>query len=323
MLDILNKKKILVVMGGPSDEKVISLKSGKTVLDALKRSQLQAEGLEISGDNPSADFRQKLEEIMPDVCFLALHGQFGEDGEPQEILSSFGIPYTGSGPEASLKAFNKVSAKEIFIKDKIPTPVHCSLKKGDLFSRRSHPVGNGLAYPLVVKPSCQGSTIGVKVVGKEEELLLALEGAFKYGDMILAERFINGRELTVGILGDKALPIVEIRPHAKTLGGQSIFDYNAKYDDPDTEYIVPAEIPKDIETEIKRLGLLAHTSLGLKDFSRIDLILGGDGAPYILEANTIPGLSERSLFPMACQASGISFEEMCCILLEKSLCAKK
>jgi len=316
MLNILKTKKILVVMGGPSDEKEISLKSGKTVLNALERTGLEARGLEISSDNPSADFRQKLEEIRPDVCFLALHGQFGEDGEPQEILSSFGIPYTGSGPEASLKAFNKLSAKEIFIKNKIPTPVYFSLKKGDPFS-------NGLAYPLVVKPSCQGSTIGVKVVGKEDDLPSALEEAFKYGDIILAEGFINGRELTVGILGEEALPIVEIRPHAKNFGGQSIFDYNAKYDDPDTEYIVPAEIPKDIETEIKRLGLLAHTSLGLKDFSRIDLILSGDGAPYILEANTIPGLSERSLFPKACQASGISFEEMCCILLEKSLCAKK
>ena len=310
MLDILNKKKILVVMGGPSDEKDISLKSGKTVLKALKRRQVQSEGLEISGDSPSLYFKERLKEIRPDVCFLALHGQFGEDGEIQEILTSVGIPYTGSGPEGSLLAFNKLSAKKIFVKNNIPTPQYFSLKKGALFS-------NGLVYPLVVKPACQGSTIGVKVVGRKEEFPDAAGEAFVYGDRILIEKFIKGREMTVGVLDNKALPVVEIR-----LPAQSIFDYHAKYDNSDTQYIVPAEISLDIETEIKRLGLLVHTSLGLKDFSRIDLILGEDGIPYILEANTIPGLSERSLFPMACKAAGISFEEMCCRILEVALCEK-
>jgi len=323
MSNVLKTKKILVVMRGPSEEKDISLKSGKTVLNALKGIGLKATGLEICRDNPSAIFREKLKEIKPDVCFVALHGQFGEDGEVQEILSSLGIPYTGSGPEASLRAFNKLVTKEIFLKNNIPTPVYFSLKKGGPFCKRSHPADNGAAYPMVVKPACQGSTIGVNVVEKKEELPGALKDAFKYGDRALVEKRIKGREFTVGILGDEALPVVEIKPHTNCIGKESIFDYHAKYDDPDTEYIVPAEISKDIETEIKRLALLAHTSLGLKDFSRVDLILSDDGTPYILEVNTIPGLSERSLFPKACQAAGISFEKMCCILLEKTLCVKK
>jgi D-alanine-D-alanine ligase len=310
MSDNLKTKKILVVMGGPSDEKEISLKSGRTILMALKDIGLNAAGLEIPGDNPSRFFREKLREIRPDVCFLALHGRFGEDGKAQEILSGLGIPYTGSGPQASLKAFNKLSAKEIFLKNGIPTPPYFVFKKGDSLL-------NGISCPLVVKPACQGSTIGVKAVDRKGDLPLALEEAFIHGDAVLIEKFIKGRELTVGILGDKALPVVEIKSN------QTLFDYNAKYHAPDTDYIVPAKISLDSEVEIKRLGLLVHNSLGLKDFSRIDLILRGDGTPFILEANTIPGLSERSLFPLACKAAGMSFEEMCCILLEMSLCAKK
>lgn len=296
-------------MGGPSKESSISIKSGQAVLGALKRTGMMAQGLEVSGVNPSAYFREKLKQIEPGVCFLALHGHFGEDGEVQKILSELGIPYTGSGPEASIRAFNKLLAKEIFVKNSIPTPSYFGLKRGE-------PIHDSLSYPLVVKPACQGSTIGVNVVKRKKELAEALEEAFIYGDMVLVEKFIKGRELTVGVLDKKALPVVEIRPK------HSIFDYNAKYDDPDTSYIVPADISSDIENEIKRLGLLVHNSLGLKDFSRIDLILDEDGTPFILEANTIPGLSERSLFPKACQACGISFEEMCCILLKRALCTR-
>ena len=300
----MTKQSILVVMGGPSDENAVSLKSGRTVMNALKRAGLKPEALEISNNNPSAVFKQKLEELGPDICFLALHGKFGEDGEAQKILSSLRISYTGSRPDASLKAFNKLTAKKIFLKNNIPTPAYFSLKQGMAFS-------NGLAYPLIVKPACQGSTIGVKTAKNKKEMPSALDEAFKYGEDALIEEFIKGRELTAGILGEEALPIVEIRHRTN-----SIFDYNAKYDDPDTQYIVPAEIPKDIEARIKELALSAHMSLGLKDFSRVDLILGDDGIPYVLEANTIPGLSQRSLFPMACKAAGISFEEMCCRLLK-------
>lgn len=307
----LEKKRILVAMGGPSEESSISMKSGAAVLNALKNIGFNASGLEIRGDDPGQYFTEKLKEIKPDICFLALHGRFGEDGTAQDILSGLGIPYTGSGPDGSLRAFDKLMTKEIFIKNKILTPEYHSVKKGSS-CRENRLVG----YPLVVKPSCQGSTIGVGVVENENQFLPSLEEAFKYGDRVLVEKFIKGREMTVGVLRKEALPVIEIRPK------HSIFNYHAKYHDPDTGYIVPAEIPPDIADEIKRLGLLAHMSLGLKDFSRMDLILGEDMSPYFLEANTIPGLSERSLFPRACKARGISFEEMCVILLKGALCRK-
>lgn len=299
---------IAVAMGGPSQESSISLKSGQAVLNALKKAGLKAEGLEITGPDPSAFFKEKLKEIKPDICFLALHGAFGEDGQAQKILEELGIAYTGSGPEASLRAFNKVLTKEILVKNNISTPAYYSLKKEDPFPDR-------LKLPLVIKPACQGSTIGVTVVEREGEIAKALALAFSYGQEVLVETYIRGRELTVGILGDKALPIVEIKL------ARDIFDYRAKYHDPGTNYIVPAEIPGEVEREIKSLGLRVHKALGLKDFSRIDLILGDDRVPYVLEANTIPGLSERSLFPKACQAAGLSFEKMCLEIIS-SLLAK-
>jgi D-alanine-D-alanine ligase len=311
MSKMLHRKNILVVMGGPSEEREISLKSGRAVLSSLKSMGLNATGLELISEEPSAYFKKKLEEIIPDVCFLAIHGRFGEDGKAQELLASMGIPYTGSGPEASLMAFNKLASKEIFLKNNIPTPPYLSLKRGEAFEN----IGNYISYPFVIKPACQGSTIGVSIVKTKDELPDAIDIAFRYGDWILVEKFIKGRELTVGILNKIALPVIEIRPR------QAIFDYNSKYHSPDTEYIVPADISPEVENEVKRLGMLSHTSLGLKDLSRIDLILGEDGIPYILEANTIPGLSERSLFPKACKAYGISFEEMCVMLVE--LCLKE
>ena len=305
MSNSLKSKKILVVMGGPSKESAISLKSGRTVLNALRRIGLTAEGLEASDNNPSAFFEKKLKELKPDICFLALHGAFGEDGEAQKILEELGISYTGSGPAASLRAFNKILTKEILVKNNIPTPAYYSLKRGAPFTNR-------LKLPVVIKPACQGSTIGISVVRKEDEIAKALSEAFSYGHEVLVETYIPGREMTVGILGDKALPVVEIK------STRFIFDYEAKYHDPETKYIVPAELSPEVAAELKALARRVHKALGLKDFSRVDLILGEDGRPYILEANTIPGLSERSLFPKACQAAGLSFEKMCLDILAMS-----
>lgn len=318
MVSALRQKKILVIMGGPSDERDISLKSGKTVLSALRGAGFDVRELDIPIDSATRFLERKLEEIVPDVCFLTLHGRFGEDGEVQRILSRYNIPYTGSGPEASLRAFNKLITKEILLRNNIPTPQYIPIGKGmDSI--------NGLPYPIVVKPACQGSTIGVKVVETQAELSRALREAFMYGD-VLAEKFIYGRELTVGIFGDTALPVVEITLGRKNTSEGSargtIFDYNAKYRDPDTRYIVPAQVTSKVENEVKRLALLTHNALGLKGFSRIDIILDKNEIPYILEANSIPGLSERSLFPMACRASGISFEGMCISLLEMALCKR-
>lgn len=301
---------ILVAMGGPSKESAISLKSGQAVLNALKKAGGKVAGLEITAPDSSSFFKKKLEELKPDICFLALHGTFGEDGEAQKILASLGITYTGSGPEASLRAFNKLLTKEILVKNNIPTPAYYGLKKGAPFTNR-------LRLPLVIKPACQGSTIGVSVVRKEEEIAKAKALAFSYGEEVLVESYIPGREMTVGILGDKALPVVEIKSN------RFIFDYQAKYHDPETRYIVPAELPSEVAGELKALGLQVHRVLGLKDFSRIDIILGEDGRPYVLEANTIPGLSERSLFPKACQAAGISFEKMCLTILAMSSPAQR
>jgi D-alanine-D-alanine ligase len=301
---------ILVVMGGPSQESSISLKSGQAVLNSLKKAGLPAMGLEITDGEPALFFKEKLKEIKPDICFLVLHGAFGEDGEAQKILTSLAIAYTGSGSEASLRAFNKLLTKEILIKNNIPTPAYYSLKNGAALTSQ-------LRLPLVIKPTCQGSTIGVSVVRQKEQIPKALAEAFSYGDEALVEAYIPGREMTVGIMGDMALPVVEIKSN------RFIFDYQAKYHDPETKYIVPAELPAKETGELKALGLRVHKALGLKDFSRVDIILGDDGQPYVLEANTIPGLSERSLFPKACQAAGISFEKMCLAILEMASASKQ
>ena len=289
-----------VLAGGPSSEREISLRSGKAVYDALLQ-----EGI----DAFFVDVRDNIYDIIKsehmDVAFLALHGKFGEDGTVQKILDSADIRYTGSGADASRIALDKIASKEIFIKNGIPTPEYVVAEKWRSFGASK--------FPLVVKPQFEGSSIGLTVVKEDRELEGALAKAFEYGSKALVEEYILGRELTVGILNDEPLPVIEIVPKEK------IYDYKAKYSDPDTQYLVPAPISENQAALVQSLGLRSHKALGCRSFSRTDMMMDGSGNIFVLEVNTIPGMTERSLLPKAAGAVGVSFNQLCVKLVEDAL----
>ena len=314
--------KVAVLAGGPSSEREISLRSGKAVHDALLR-----EGI----DAFFVDVRNNIYDIIKsehmDVAFLALHGKFGEDGTVQKILDSAGIRYTGSGAEASKLALDKIRSKEIFIENDIPTPRYIVVEKDECHKEAGDRRGNLKArllrcfmphnedelFPIVVKPQFEGSSIGLSVVRNSADLPAALDKAFEYGSKVLLEEYVAGRELTVGILKDEPLPVIEIVPKAK------IYDYKAKYSDPDTKYLVPAPISESQASLAKSLGVRSHKALGCRSFSRTDMIMDESDNIFVLEVNTIPGMTERSLLPKAAGAVGISFNKLCVMLIEDSL----
>ena len=293
-----------VLAGGPSNEREISLRSGNAVHAALTREGIDAIFLDVRDDIYDIIKNNKM-----DVAFIALHGRFGEDGTVQSILEEALIPYTGSGVEASRLALDKIASKKIFVKSGIPVPRSIILQKG-----KSRPEdGSSLGYPVVIKPQFEGSSIGLSVVKEKEALNKAVDMAFGYGDNILAEEYIDGRELTVGILDEEPLPVIEIVPRNK------VYDYKAKYNDPDTRYVVPAPIEKGAFEKAQGLGKRAHAALGCRSFSRTDMMLDNKGDIYVLEVNTIPGMTERSLLPKAAQAVGLTFGQLCIKLIEGAL----
>ncbi|HUI06695.1 MAG TPA: D-alanine--D-alanine ligase [Verrucomicrobiae bacterium] len=298
----MKRLKIAVLMGGPSAERSVSLRSGAAVVNALAATGAKVMPIDI----------QEPQFAMPsdvDVAFIALHGTFGEDGTVQRMLEDGGIAYTGSGPDASAAAFDKIAAKSRFELAAIPTPeyeifdqAHCDLARLA-----------GLGFPLVVKPARQGSSVGVSIVQEEVDLEEACQIAWQYDNRLLAERYIRGRELTVGIFDGRALPIVEIRPK------HDFFTYEAKYTKGQTDYLVPAPLEKNIEAKAKGLALRAHDFLGCRDFSRVDLILADNGKLVVLEVNTIPGFTETSLVPKAARVAGIEFKDLCARLVQMAL----
>lgn len=291
--------KIAVLAGGPSNEREISIKSGRAVYDALKASGCDVEWVDLDGYG----FKRILRRISPDIAFLALHGRFGEDGTVQSILEEISIPYTGSGVTASHSALDKIASKKIFEKNGIPVPPY------KVFNRRTIKSRKSLLFPLVIKPQNEGSSIGLSIVRGEKEFTAAAKEAFKYSKNIIMEKFIKGREITVGILDNAALPVVEIVPH------RDFYDFYAKYKDKNTEYVVPAPLAKAVYRRAQELGIASHNALLCKDFSRVDMILCDDGNIFVLEVNTIPGLTVRSLLPKAACAAGITFNDLCLKLL--------
>jgi len=293
--------RIGVLAGGPSNEREISLRSGRAVHDALL-----GEGL----DSIFLDVKNNIDEIIKksciDVAFITLHGRFGEDGTVQRMLEDADIPYTGSGVEASLSALDKVTSKDIFIKNRIPVPKHIVLTREN---SRIYDCDK-LGMPVVVKPHLEGSSIGLSIVKDKRHLQDAVDKAFEYGDKVILEEYIDGRELTVGILNDEALPVIEIVPRNK------VYDYDAKYKDSATRYLVPAPMPEDISAEARKLGVLAHKTLGCRSFSRVDMMMTRPGDIFVLEVNTVPGMTERSLLPKAAQATGLRFGSLCVKILE-------
>ncbi|MDP3730828.1 MAG: D-alanine--D-alanine ligase, partial [Candidatus Omnitrophota bacterium] len=299
--------RIGVLAGGPSNEREISLRSGRAIHDALL-----GEGLDTVFLNVKNNINGIIRNSCIDVAFIALHGRFGEDGTVQRMLEDADIPYTGSGVEASLSALDKTASKNLFIKSHILVPKHMVLNK----SRPKVCDCDFLGMPIVVKPHLEGSSIGLSIVRDKKYLQDAIDKAFEYGDKVILEEYIYGRELTVGILNDEALPVIEIVPKNK------IYDYAAKYKDSATKYLVPAPIPEKLSEKARSLGVLAHKALGCRSFSRVDMMMALSGDIFVLEVNTIPGMTERSLLPKAARATGLRFGSLCVKILEDALSKK-
>jgi D-alanine-D-alanine ligase len=293
--------KIAVLKGGPSAEREVSLRSGAAAAIALRDAGFDVTEVTVE----DAGF-----EVPPgtELAFLALHGTFGEDGQVQDILASRNIPFTGADAATSRIAFAKEKTKEKFRAAGVPTP------EGQLVSRLDEVT---LALPLFVKPNEQGSSVGTHPATTRDELAAALQDTLKFGPQALVERFIRGRELTVGVLGGEALPIVEIHP----LDG--FYDYTNKYTKGRTEYFCPALPPDDVTRTIQQHALAAHRSLGRTVYSRIDFLLEKDLNPYCLEVNTLPGMTATSLLPKAAAAVGMSFADVCRKIVELSWAARQ
>ncbi len=300
-----------VLMGGPSSEREISLKSGGAVFEALKSIDIDVVAIDLKEE----DKDKNIEEIKKNkikVAFIALHGQFGEDGTIQKMLEENKILYTGSGVKASAWAMDKISSRKIFEENNLSVPNYVVWDVS--VSKKFDPISlNGLVYPLVIKPSDQGSSIGISIIEKQKDLNSALNLALKFSDKIIVEEFIKGKEITVGILEGKPLPVVQILPKNK------FYDYQAKYQSTQTEYEVPARISKEESLLAQEKGLAAHKALGCRSFSRVDMILKDNLESVILEVNTIPGLTATSLLPKAAKAAGIDFPGLCLRLINSAL----
>ena len=301
MNSFLFGKKIAVLCGGPSSEREVSLRSGSAVANALRL--LGADAFEI--DVRDGKFRLP---TGTELAFNALHGTFGEDGTIQAILDERGIPYTGEGEAGSRLAFDKIESKRRFVDCGGPTAPYVTLEKGEI---------PNLPLPYVVKVPCQGSSVGVYLVKAMPERDAALEKAFAQADSILVEAFVSGRELTVGVLGENVLPIIEIRPR----GG--FYSYENKYTWTNrggaAEHECPARLNRREKALVESAALAAHRSLELEIYSRVDVILDANREPQVLEVNTIPGMTETSLLPEAAAAAGISMSQLCEFIVQLSL----
>ncbi len=292
--------KICVLKGGISPEREVSLKSGEAVEEGLKEAGYAVFNL----DTAKGNFFRQLAKEKPDVVFIALHGSYGEDGTIQGWLELVGIPYTGSGVLASALAMDKISSKRIFSSQNLSLPHFQGITRNKDHSLNSH-----LSFPLVVKPARSGSTLGVSLLrdGNELELERALEKAFQYDrSFAILEEYIEGKEITVGVIDDpepRSLPIIQIIPK------NELFNYQAKYSKGFCEYIVPALISPQESVRVKEAALKAYESLRCRDFARVDMILR-EGVAHILEVNTIPGMTKKSLLPLAAHAEGLSFPEL-------------
>lgn len=302
---MLSTKKIAVLMGGPGAERAVSLASGNAVLNALLGLGLDAVGVDVTSTEIN----------LPegtDLAFNVIHGTFGEDGQLQDAMEKLGVPYTGAGSASSKLAINKTLAKEKFLAAGVPTARSetISLSPGLLPNLT-------IKAPLVIKPPLEGSSVGIQIVKSQDEvpgaLLIAAE---KYSE-VLIEEFIEGKELTVGILDGKALPIVQITPP------EGVYDMASKYPwlsgAKGSEYQCPADLDLETTMAVQAAAVAAHQSLGVEIYSRVDVLLDSQNRPFVLEANTIPGMTETSLLPKAAAATGISFPELCKTIAELSL----
>lgn len=343
----MSKLNVAVLMGGLSSERAVSLSTGRMILESLDKAKYDVVPVD------AAVFSGSVRRILPgsetevaaiseaekglinigplcsvtdmaaskdhkvDVAFIALHGKYGEDGTIQGMLELLGLPYTGSGVLASALAMDKIMSKRVLRFSDVPVPESIDFtNKSELNNICLGDMVMPLGYPVIVKPSRQGSTIGMRKVESEGELRRAVEEAFRYDSQALIEQFITGTEITVGVLGNgdpQPLPIIEIVP------AKGFYDYEAKYTPGATEEIVPARISEDAAEKARALALAAHKALGCRGMSRVDMIVKPDGDIVVLEVNTIPGMTPTSLLPTAAKAAGIEFPKLLDRLIQLAL----
>ena len=296
--------KVAVLMGGKSAERAISLKSGKAVLDTLLHCGVNAHGLDVD-----EYIFTRLQQESFDRVFIALHGRGGEDGVIQGGLEQMRIPYTGSGVLGSSLAMDKCRAKAIWKQYDLPTPEYMQIDQASDWDLVSEQLG----LPLIVKPAHEGSSVGACKVIEKNQLPQAWEAAYQLDESVMAERWIEGNEYTVAVLDDETLPIIEVETT------REFYDYTAKYEDPDTRYICPCGLRDSVLNEINRIALAAYEVLDASGWGRVDIMLDGSGKPWLIELNTVPGMTLRSLVPMAAKQAGISFEQLVLRILDTSL----
>jgi D-alanine-D-alanine ligase len=283
--------RIAVLLGGPSAEREVSLRSGAAVAGALR-----SRGHDVAEVDPVGDW--SLSEGT-EVAFLALHGTYGEDGTVQAELEHRGVPYTGCGVEASRVAFDKVATKERLVQAGVPTAPHV------VITDPAAPWPTGWNPPVVLKPVCQGSSVGLHFVGDPAEWPAALQSSLAHDARVLVEERIVGREVTVGILEGRALPVVEVRPRS------GAYDYRSKYTSGATEYLCPAPFDAAVTERLQRAAMDAFAAVGGRDYARVDIMVRDGGEPVVLEVNTLPGMTETSLLPKAAAAAGLDFAGLC------------
>ncbi|MGH9592171.1 MAG: D-alanine--D-alanine ligase family protein [Bryobacteraceae bacterium] len=294
------KRNICVMRGGPSAEREVSLRSGAAVAGALRaegHTVCELDPVDASWTVPAGT----------EVVFLALHGAYGEDGGVQTRLEELGVPYTGSGPEASRTGFDKVLTKERCIQAGIPTP------RFEVFDSPQQDFPNGWYPPVVIKPVRQGSSVGLQMVERPGEWRRALQESFKFDERVLMEEKIIGRETTVGILEDRALPVAEIRVK------NGAFDYGNKYTPGAAEHFCPADFDASTTRRIQAAALGAFRAIGGRDYARVDVMVGAGGDPFVLEVNTLPGMTELSLLPEAAAAAGLNYAQLCTRMIDLAL----
>jgi len=296
-----NFGKVAVLFGGKSAEREVSLKSGAAVLAALRRS-----GVDAHAFDPAVQNLQALRDEGYERAFIALHGRFGEDGTVQGALELLGIPYTGSGVLASALGMDKWRSKLVWQAANLPIPAYTLLDKSSDWDA----VVRQLGLPLFVKPANEGSSVGISKVKAVGELHKAYREAARHDSLVIAESFIGGGEYTVAILGDQALPVIKIEP------ANEFYDYEAKYLRNDTRYLCPSGLGAEREAEMQHLAKQAFALIGGCGWGRVDFLMSESGRPYLLEANTSPGMTDHSLVPMAARQAGISFEQLVVKVLE-------
>lgn len=305
MKTLTKNTKIALLMGGPGSEREVSLVSGKAVAEALRRGGfVNVTEVEVHDINPSIPEGTEL-------VYNIIHGTFGEDGVLQTMLEERGIPYTGAGSRASRDCFDKAAAKRMMSAAGVPTPAYRLLDSSSLDL-------TGLSVPCVIKPPCEGSSVGVHIVRKVAELEAAAKDAAQYGEKVLAEEFIEGLELTVGVFDGQALPVIHIKPRT------GFYDLSNKYPwmnmGGGTDYICPADISDEAARRVQEVALAAVRAIGVEVYARVDVLLReSDMQPFVLEINTIPGMTGSSLLPKAAAAIGISYEDLCARIADLSM----